>query len=53
MRDVNTREQDSPVTGGTKWESNERDILIEGAIMGLGRNLVLGKFSGIHKDEPS
>ena len=32
-------------------ESNERDILIEGAIMGLGRNLVLGKFPGIHKDE--
>ena len=26
-------------------ESNERDILIEGAIMGLGRNLVLEKLS--------
>ena len=34
-------------------ESNERDILIEGAIMGLGRNLVLGKFPGIHKEVPS
>ena len=34
------------------WESNERDILIEQAIMGLGRNLVLEKFSGIHKDDP-
>ena len=32
---------------------NERDNLIEGAIMGLGRNLVLGEFPGIHKDDPS
>ena len=34
-------------------ESNERGILIEGAIMGLERNLVLEKFSGIYKDDPS
>ena len=34
-------------------ENNERDILIEGAIMGLGRNLVLGKLPGTHKDDPS
>ena len=34
-------------------ESNEGNILIEGAIMELGKNLVLGKFPGIHKDDPS
>ena len=45
-------------TGQLRWrkdrdESKERDILIEGAIMGLARNLSLEKFSGIHKDDPS
>ena len=39
--------------GRTETESKERDILIEGVIMGLARNLVLEKFPGIHKDEPS
>ena len=34
-------------------ESKKRDILIEGAIMELARNLALEKFSGIHKDDPS
>ena len=34
-------------------ESKERYILIEGAIMGLVRNLALEKFPGIHKDDPS
>ena len=34
-------------------ESKERDILIEGNIMGLARNLALKKFPWIHKDEPS
>ena len=28
-------------------------MLIEGAIMGLTRNLTLEKFQGIHKDDPS
>ena len=41
------------IGGGMEWESNESDILIEGAIIGLGRNLVLGKFPGNHKDDPS
>ena len=40
-----------------EWESNEREILIEflieRATMRLGRNLVLGKFPRIHKDDPS
>ena len=36
-----------------RYESKERDILIEGAIMGLARNLALEKFPGIHKDDPS
>ena len=35
------RVQDARVGEGAKWESNERDLLIEEAIMGLGRNLVL------------
>ena len=34
-------------------ESKEIDILIEGAIMGLARNLALEKFPGIHKNDPS
>ena len=34
-------------------ENKERDILIERAIMGLARNLVLEKFPRIHKDDPS
>lgn len=32
---------------------NERDVLIEGVFMGLGRNLALEKFSGIHKVDPN
>lgn len=38
------RAQDGKVGGGPEWESNERDMLIEGAILAVGRNLVLGKF---------
>ena len=34
-------------------ESNEKNILIEGAIMGLARNLVLRKNLVIYKDDPS
>ena len=33
-----------------RFESKERDILIEGAIMELARDLALEKFPGIHKD---
>ena len=32
-------------------EKKERDI--EGAIKGLARNMALGKYPGIHKDDPS
>ena len=39
--------------GRYRRESKERDILIERAIMELGRNLVLGELPGIHKDDPS
>ena len=28
------------VGGGTEWESNESDIMIDGAIMQLGRELM-------------
>lgn len=44
-----TRERDGLVGGGKERESNDRDILIEGAIVEFGRNLVQGKFPGIHK----
>lgn len=36
------REWDGQVGGGMEWDSNEREILIEGVTMGLGRNLMLG-----------
>ena len=35
-----------------KYKSKERDIFIEGAIVGLARNLTLEKFPGIYKDIP-
>ena len=40
----NMREQDDQADERMEWESNKRDILIEGTIMGVERNLVLGKF---------
>ena len=53
MGDENTREWDGQVAGGADRESNERDNLMEGAIMGLRRNLAPKKFPGIHKNDPS
>ena len=47
------REQDSLDGERTQMESKERDILTEGVIMGLTRNMALDKFPGIHKNEPS
>lgn len=49
----NMRDQDDQVGGGMEKEDNERDILIEGEIIGLGRNLVPGNLPGIHKDDSS
>ena len=37
----------------TEAESKEKDILIEGAIIGIARNLALEKVPGIHKNNPS
>lgn len=37
------------VGGRMKRESNKRDLFIEGAIMGLGRNSLPGKLPGTHK----
>ena len=34
--------------GERQTESKESNILIEGAIMGLAKNVALGKFLGIH-----
>ena len=53
MGNGNMRDQEDRVARGMDRESNERVILIEGATMGLGRNLILGNFPGIHKDDPS
>lgn len=37
----------------TKWENNEREMLIERVTIGLGKNLILGKFPRIHNDDHS
>ena len=37
----------------TVRDRKDRDVLIERVIKGLTRNMVLGKLSGIHKDDPS
>ena len=47
------REQDGQDEGRTERERKKRNILIEGAIMGLERNKVVGKLSGIHKNYSS
>lgn len=47
------KEYNGQVGGVTEGKSNEKDILREGIIMALGRNLVLGKLLGICKDDPS
>ena len=47
------RKLDGGFGRGMEWDSNERDILVEGDIMRLGRNLVLVKFSKIPKDDTS
>lgn len=39
------KDQDGQVGEGVEGGSNERDILLEGAILGLGRNLVPGNLS--------
>ena len=39
--------------GRREKKTKKKDILTEGAIMGLARKLALGKFPGIQKDEPS
>ena len=47
------REQDAQEGEKTKSKSKKRDILIYGAIKGPARNMLLGKFPGIHKNDPS
>lgn len=49
----NEREQDGGFGEGMERKINERYIFAEGAIMGLGRNVVLGKFPGFHKGDPN
>ena len=50
MENGNMRVLDGPDRGGIERESNEKDILIEGAIMELRKNLMSGKLPGIHKN---
>ena len=38
---------------GQRGRERKEIILIEVSIKGLSRNMALGKFPGIHKDEPS
>ena len=53
MVDENMREGNGRVGEGTEWKSNEAVYLIERAIMKLERNLMLLKFPGINKHDPS
>ena len=46
------REWDGRDGEKTGWESKERDVLIEGAILELARNLAVVKFPGTHTDGP-
>ena len=45
-KEKNLRKQDSQNGVRTVMESKEREILIERGIMGLARNMALGKFQG-------
>ena len=47
------KEWNSQNGGKTETENKERDILIDRAIKGIARNLVLETFQGIHKEDPS
>lgn len=47
------REPDGKDEERTERErKKKRDIFIEGVIVWLSRNFSLGKFPGIHKDDP-
>lgn len=47
------REWDAQEGKRTLRERNERDALIEQAIKDLLRNIALGNFQEVHKDDPS
>ena len=49
----NMRKWDSQDGRKTERERKQRDILTEGTIMGLERNLTHRKFPGIQKDDPT
>ena len=62
----NLKERNSQYREGQKWRARKYIyiyihtqthiciyILIEGAILGLTRNLSVVKFPGLHKDDPS
>ena len=47
------RDWNGQVGGRTESKRKKRDISIEEGIMVLARNLALGKFPKIYKDDPS
>ena len=49
----NMKKWDGWVVVGTKMKSKGKDILIEGVIKTLGRNLALRKLQEIQKDDPA
>ena len=53
LRFGNIKDQDGEVLDRTEGESNERNIVIDGDILWLGRRLLPGKLSGSHKDDHS
>ena len=53
MRDENMWEWCGREGRVIDWESNERKILIERVTTGIGRKLVLGKFSRIYNNDAS
>ena len=46
----NIKDLGGQVGDRTEGESNERNIMIDGAILGLGRRLMSEKLPGSHKD---
>lgn len=52
-RNENRKEYNGQVGGVTEGKNNEKDILREGTIMALGRNMVLGNLPEIHNDDSS
>lgn len=53
MGDENIGKWEGQAGTGTEWEGREENIMIDEDIMGIGRGRLLGRLSGIHKDDPT